>query len=100
MVPQFQVIIIPSDDGQPDLGADAGRTHPVGVAVLPRGDRNLWFGYTVQADDSDPDGIAIVAGALALNGDRIRNTAGADATLGLGGHAVINDSGHRVDGGG
>ncbi len=85
--------------GSPALALTMGaRTRS--ASLSSQGGRNLWFSYTVQGEDTDADGISILAGALALNGGRIRNTAGADATLGLGSHAVVNDSSHRVDGGG
>ncbi|MCY4187018.1 MAG: hypothetical protein OXD30_00865, partial [Bryobacterales bacterium] len=53
---------------------------------------------TVQAEDKDEDGISILANALALNGATIRSTAGTDADLDLGVHAISNDPEHKVDG--
>ncbi len=58
----------------------------------------LFFDYTVQAGDVDADGISILVNALALNGATIRSTAGADASLDLGVHAISNDPEHKVDG--
>ena len=56
------------------------------------------FGYTVQADDLDTDGLGIAANALTLNGGSIRSLSGVDAVLDLGSHAVASDPTRRVDG--
>ena len=58
----------------------------------------LWFGYVVQAADTDTDGISVAADALSLNGGSIRNAAGTDADLDLGGHALASAAEHKVDG--
>ena len=85
--------------GSPALALTVGaRTRS--ASLSSEGGRNLWFSYTVGAEDMDADGISIRADALALNGGTIRSAAGADAALGLGSHAVVNDSGHKVDSGG
>ena len=57
------------------------------------------FRYTTIGGDRDTDGIAIAADALTLNGGGIE-AGSVDAALGLGGHALGNQSNHRVDGGG
>ncbi len=56
------------------------------------------FRYTVQAADSDSDGLSIATGALTLNGGTIRNTRGTNATLALGSHALGNQAAHKVNG--
>ena len=63
--------------------------------------RWLFFDYTVQSSDSDADGIAVAANSLTLNGgSTIKHPGGTtNAALGLGGHAISNSSGHKVDGG-
>ena len=62
--------------------------------------RWLFFRYFVQSSDNDADGIAVAANALTLNGGTIKHPGGTtDAALGLGGHAISNSSGHKVDGG-
>ena len=59
----------------------------------------LYFSYTVQADDRDPDGLSIHANALRLNGGSIRDRRGVDADLSLARHVTTNDPRHKVDGG-
>ena len=88
---------------------------PVDVTGTPRlaltiGDRSVfanyyrlsesrvYFRYTVQVTDRDPDGISIAAGALTLNGGRIADASGNAADLSLGSYAITNDQGHKVDG--
>ena len=58
----------------------------------------LYFRYQVQSEDRDTHGIGIAANALALNGGSIRSESGTDADLGLGIHAALNFTDHRVDG--
>ena len=59
---------------------------------------SLIFNCRVQADDAAPDGIAISADALALNGGSIQSSAAAPAILDLGSHAIQHDPKHKVDG--
>ena len=58
--------------------------------------RRLAFSYVVQATDEDEDGIGVAADALDANGATIRDSAGNDANLGLGVHAISNASAHKV----
>ena len=60
--------------------------------------RSLYFSYVVQAADSDSDGIAIAANALALNSATIQDASNNNAGLGLGSHVVSDDTDHKVDG--
>ena len=70
-----------------------GRLYPAIPAAAVR------FRYTVQSADSDADGISISASALTLNGGTIKIAGGStDATLNLGGRAISNSGGHKVDG--
>ena len=88
--------------GSPTLAIDVGgQVRQAGLDPLRyrEASRTLWFSYTVQAADRDADGISIAADALALNGGGIRSTAGTDAVLDLGGLAIANAAGHKVDGG-
>ena len=87
--------------GNPTLALALGNTTRRASFYAPSVDgKALFFVYEVQAGDRDEDGISIVANALSLNGGSIRNRAGVDADLDLGGDAVSNDSRHKVDGGG
>ena len=62
-------------------------------------DNSVYFRYTVQASDSDSNGVGIVAGALTLNGGTIKSLDGtADALLDLGSHAISGSSFRKVDG--
>ena len=56
------------------------------------------FFYTVQSSDSDANGLSIAANALALNGGTIQSTGGTATMLGLGSHAVTDNSAYKVDG--
>ena len=61
--------------------------------------RQLSFSYRVQPSDRDADGVSIGADALTLDGGTIRDVGGTtDAALDLGGHAISNSAGHKVDG--
>ena len=56
---------------------------------------SLVFRYTVQASDTDTDGISIAATALAGN---IYSSGVLITNLGLGSNAITNSSGHKVNG--
>lgn len=74
------------------LSANAARTES------PPGRRysdSLVFQYTVQAGDTDSDGIGISPNSLKLNGGRIYDSAGNGA--GLSHTALAADSGQKVD---
>ena len=60
----------------------------------------LVFRYTVQAADSDADGISVAATALGLNSGTINDARDGTtaASLGLGTNAIANDGDHKVDG--
>ena len=62
------------------------------------GYKRLWFGYVVQADDRDADGIGIPADGLTLNGGNIQTADGVTSILALGGPATGNAGEHKVDG--
>ena len=88
-----------------DIGSGTGQMgfHSYGF----RGWYSIIFTYQVQPGDLDMDGVSIDKGALILNGGTIRSRglkegdspAGTDAALGLGSHAVVDDSNHKIDGG-
>ncbi len=63
------------------------------------GTRTLVFRYVVVAADADANGISIAASALTLNGGTIVLSGGtANASLGLGTHAITNAAAHKVNG--
>jgi len=65
--------------GTPRITLTVGSA-PVTATFLGTIGNTLTFRYTVQAGDTDTDGIA-VAGSVALNGGTIRDAVGNDATL-------------------
>lgn len=58
------------------------------------GSSTLRFGRSVLPGETDVDGISFVANALLLNGGRITDAAGMDATLS---HAALSSGGYIVD---
>ncbi len=66
------------------------------AAYRTHGGSKVSFRYPVAAADVDRDGISIAAGALTLNGGGIE-ASNVAAALGLGSHAISNDSGHQVN---
>ena len=60
---------------------------------------NPRFRYTVGSRVRDLNGVSVAAGALELNGGAIRSeSTNENADTGLGGHAITDDSSHKVDG--
>ena len=59
------------------------------------GTTNLTFAHPVVEPNYSPQGIAVLADSLALNGGTIRSAGGTDAALGHTG--LAHDSGHKVD---
>ena len=84
--------------GTPQLALGIG-TATRQADYFTRSGTSLWFRYTVQASDSDTNGLSVTAGALTLNGGRIDVVGGAtNALLGLGANAITDDGDHKVDG--
>ncbi len=93
--------------GTPQLALQIGTATRQADYVSGMGTRNLTFRYVVVAEDSDPDGITILATALTLNGGTIRLAGNvgqgenpetrANAALALG-SGLTNVPGHAVDG--
>ena len=85
--------------GTPQVAILVGVTTRQADYASGSGTDSLVFRYTVVTADTDSNGISIAATALALNGGTIVDSANNAATLGLGTHAVTNDSNFTVNGG-
>jgi hypothetical protein len=82
--------------GTPQLTFRLGSTNTVANYLSGTGTSALVFEYTVQAGDTDTNGVSILPNSLALNGGTINaddNAAPAD----LHHDSVLSDSSHKVD---
>lgn len=90
--------------GEPQLALRVGghtRQASLHSGYVSFAGHDLYFAYTVQAEDTDANGISVAANALSLNGGTISSAfTGAAAKLDLGVHAIADDPDHKVDGGG
>ena len=85
--------------GTPQLALEIGSDTVQASYASGSETRTLTFRYVVVAANSDLDGLSIGASALALNGGTIVLAGGtANASLGLGSHAIANAALHKVDG--
>ena len=84
--------------GSPQLALSVGTYTRQATYIGKTGSSSLVFGYTVQAVDTDTDGISVTANSLTLNGSTIRDVDSNNATLGLGTHAITNDAARKVNG--
>ena len=82
--------------GAPQLAIAIGSATRQAAGSHAAGESKIAFSYTVTTADRDADGVAIAAGALALNGATIRNARGENARLDLGSHALAAQAGHKV----
>ena len=83
--------------GAPRLALGIGSATRQASYASGTGTDTLVFRYVVASGDADADGLSIGASALALNRGTIKVAGGTlDATLGLGGSAVANSTGHKV----
>jgi len=81
--------------GTPTLTLVVGSTNRTATYASGSGSTSLVFQYTIQAGETDSDGISIGANALALNSGTIRDAAGNNATLT---HiSVADNSSYMVD---
>ncbi len=85
--------------GSPQLALEVGnQTRTMSYTGLDRA-RVLEFDYTVQASDTDIDGVSVWSGALSLpSGASLMGEAGGVVGVDLSAHAILNASGHKVDG--
>lgn len=79
--------------GTPQLALTVGASVRQADYVSGSGTSALVFRYTVQAGETDTDGVAV--GALGLNGGTLKDGAGNDATLAL--NSVGSTAGVRID---
>ena len=89
-------VLVDTSQGTPTLALTVGTQTRQASYVRGTGTTQLVFAYTVVAADSDTDGIAVAADALALNGGAITSVYGVPALLDH--DAVEAQSGHGADG--
>ncbi|MBL1378089.1 DUF4347 domain-containing protein [Zobellella iuensis] len=89
-----EAVLVDTAGGTPRLALDIGGVTRYADYVSGSGSSALLFQYSVQAGDTDADGIA-VAGSLELNGGTTRDAAGNDLNLSL--NAVGATAGVLVD---
>ena len=89
-------VLVDTSQGTPTLALTVGTQTRQAGYVRGTGTTQLVFAYTVVAADSDTDGIAVAADALALNGGAITSVYGVPALLDH--DAVAAQSGHGADG--
>ena len=93
-----EAVTVTTTGGTPRLALTVGAATRYAGYVSGDGTDSLVFRYTVARGDRDADGISIGTSALALNGGTIADAASNAAALGLGAHAISNDSGAVVNG--
>ena len=79
------------------LGMGTDTANRIADYVRQSGPARLVFSYTVASGDSDSDGVAVPADAIAFAGGNVTNRFGGAALLGH--DAVAADAKHQVDGG-
>ncbi|MFG6456458.1 DUF4347 domain-containing protein [Pelomonas nitida] len=88
-----EAVIIDTSGGTPRLALDIGGSTVYASYVSGSGGSALQFRYTVQAGDTDADGIAV--GSLQANGGTLRDAAGNNMALPL--NSVASTAAVRVD---
>ncbi|MDP7489699.1 MAG: Ig-like domain-containing protein, partial [Arenicellales bacterium] len=88
-------VIVDNASGTPTLTLVVGSTNRTATYASGSGSTSLVFQYTIQAGETDSDGISIGANALTLNSGTIRDAAGNGATLTH--SAVSANSSYMVD---
>jgi len=81
--------------GTPQLTLNVGGTSRTANYTSGSGNTTLVFQYTIQAGETDSDGISIGANVLALNSGTIKDAAGNNATLTH--SAVSANTSYKVD---
>ena len=83
---------------RPTLSLGIGSSTRTANYASGAGTSSLVFRYTVQASDTDADGISVASDALCCTGRVLVSGTSTNAGLGLGGHAIANSGAHKVDG--
>jgi len=76
-----EAVTVNTAGGSPQLGITIGSTGRQASLLSGSGTTSLTFRYTVQAGESDTDGILV--GSLSASGATLKDTGGKDATLTL-----------------
>ena len=84
--------------GTPQLELDFAGTSKTAACTAATNTTTMVCAYTVAENDSAPNGIAIAANKLTLNGGTIRSTGSTTLNAVLAHSAVAIVSGHKVDG--
>ena len=84
--------------GTPQLELDFAGTAKAANCTAATNTTTMVCNYTVVVNDTAPDGIAIAANKLTLNGGTIRATGSTTLNAGLAHGAVAIDAGQKVDG--
>ena len=84
--------------GTPQLELDFAGTPKPAACAAATNTTTMACSYTVVENDSAPNGIAIAANKLTLNGGTITATGSTTITADLDHVAVMIDAGHKVDG--
>jgi large repetitive protein len=87
-------VVVDTTGGTPRIALTIGASTDYATYVSGSGTSALVFSYTVQAGDTDANGITV--GALQANGGTVRDTAGNDAALTL--NSVGSTAAVDVDG--
>ena len=90
-----EAVLVDTTDGTPTLTLVVGSNNRSANFASGSGLTELVLQYTIQAGDTDSDGISIRANAIALNSGTIKDAAGNNATLT---HSALSDnSNYKVD---
>ena len=91
-----EAVEVDTAGGTPALALLVGTTERAASYDSGSGTETLVFVYTVQAGETDADGVSMPAGAIALNGGTLADAAGNDAALAH--DALAPDAARTVDG--
>ena len=87
-------VVVDRNAAEPALKIEIGENHRPAIYASGSGSSRLTFEYKVRAEDSDPDGLKVVANSLRADPESITLQSGLDAILVH--DQVEPDSKHRV----